>query len=369
MSGPDVDVAILGGGCAGLSMAVRLAKSHLSVRVIEPRAEYVDDRAWSFWRTRSDPFEDCVRKEWTSWTVAGPNHQSTRTSAYLRYQTIESGAFYTRACECIDQGQGTSLSMGVTANDVVRAGKNWRIETDAGALTAQTVIDTRPPMRVPVYGQFFLGREIQTERHVFDPDVVQLMHFRPARSAGVDFVYILPFAPDRALVEVTSFAPHNPGPDVFGPWLDAEIDALDPGKTETLRTEAGALPMEAGFADPEVQGIIRMGLGGGAARPSTGYAFSRTQIQADQVAAALIKGNTPKTSLDGPITRFMDRVFLQVMKTNPARGPALFETLFRNAPKDRLERFLSGSTSTSDRLSVMASLPPMPFLRAAAFPA
>jgi lycopene beta-cyclase len=259
--------------------------------------------------------------------------------------------------------------MGVTANDVIRAGKNWRIETNAGAFTARTVIDTRPPMRVPVYGQFFLGREIQTERHVFDPDVVQLMHFRPARSAGVDFVYILPFAPDRALVEVTSFAPHNPGPDVFGPWLDAEIDALDPGKTETLRTEAGALPMEAGFADPEVQGIIRMGLGGGAARPSTGYAFSRTQIQADQVAAALIKGNTPKTSLDGPITRFMDRVFLQVMKTNPARGPALFEALFCNAPKDRLERFLSGSTSTFDRLSVMASLPPMPFLRAAAFPA
>jgi lycopene beta-cyclase len=369
MSAPDVDVAILGGGCAGLSLAVRLADSNLSVRVIEPRATYVHDRAWSFWRTRTDPFEDCVRKEWSSWTVAGAHHQTLRTSTHMRYQTLESGAFYTRACERIDKGQRISLSLGVAAKQVQRSGKTWRIDTDAGALTARTVIDTRPPRRVPTYGQFFLGREIRTERPVFDPDVVQLMHFRPARSAGVDFVYILPFAPDRALVEVTSFAPHNPGLDVFEPWLDAEIDALNPGKTETLRTEAGALPMEARFADPGPEGIIRMGLGGGAARPSTGYAFSRTQVQADQVAAALMKGETPKINLDGPITHFMDRIFLQVLTTAPARGPALFETLFRNAPKDRLERFLSGSTRTADRLSVMASLPPLPFLRAAAFPA
>jgi len=368
MSRPDVDIAILGGGCAGLSLAVRLANSHLSVRVIEPRTEYVDDRAWSFWRTRSDPFEDCVRKEWASWTVAGPHRRTTRTSTNLRYQTVESGAFYTRACERIEQGQGTSLSMGITANDIVRTGENWRIETDAGALTAKTVVDTRPPTRVPSYGQFFLGREIQTERPVFDSDVVQLMHFRPARSAGVDFVYILPFASDRALVEVTSFAPHNPGTEIFEPWLNAEIDALDPGKTEILRTEAGALPMEVGFADPGPQGIIWMGLGGGAARPSTGYAFARNQIQADQVASELITGHRRKTGLDGPMTRFMDRIFLQVLTGAPARGPELIETLFRNAPKDRLERFLSGSTRASDRFSVMASLPPLPFLRAAVFP-
>ena len=32
------------------------------------------------------------------------------------------------------------------------------------------------------------------------------MSFRKARSMGVDFVYILPFAADQALIEVTSFA-------------------------------------------------------------------------------------------------------------------------------------------------------------------
>jgi lycopene beta-cyclase len=71
--------------------------------------------------------------------------------------------------------------------------------------------------------------------------------------------------------------------------------------------------------------------------------------------------------MDGAMTRFMDRVFLQVLAVNPQRGAALFETLFHTASPDRLERFLSGSTSTTDRLSVMTSLPPLPFLHAAAF--
>jgi lycopene beta-cyclase len=369
MSAPDVDVAILGGGCAGLSLAVRLAKSKLSVRVIEPRADYVDDRAWSFWRTRSDPFEDCVRKEWSHWSVSGPRQQTIRTSKQMRYQTVGSGAFYARACERIADDMRLSLSLGVSATHVSSSGTGWKIDRDAGALTARTVVDTRPPARVPSYGQFFLGREVRTEHPVFDPDVAQLMHFRPARSAGVDFVYILPFSPHEALIEVTSFAPHNPGHVAFTDWLNAEIEALEPGMTEILRTEAGALPMEVGFADPSPKGIIRMGLGGGAARPSTGYTFARSQRQADVVATALLRGHPARTDLDTPMTRFMERVFLQVLTTAPTRGPALFETLFRNAPPDRLERFLSGSTQTADRLSVMASLPPLPFLRAAAFPA
>lgn len=365
---PDVDIAILGGGCAGLSLAVRLAQSNLSVRVIEPRSTYENDRTWSFWRTRSDPFQDCVRKEWTSWTIAGAHGQTTRTSSHLRYQTIDSGAFYARARSLIAVSNKTSLSLGVSAKDIVKMNDEWQINTTSGAFTAATVVDTRPPQRIPTYGQFFLGREIKTERPIFDPNVVQLMSFRKPRSMGVDFVYILQFAVDQALIEVTSFAPKNPGYQVFTEWLNAEIDALDAGQIEILRTEAGALPMEAGFTDPTPEGVIRMGLGGGAARPSTGYAFSRIQQQADYIAAALANGRDPNIALDGKVTHFMDRVFLQVLTGNPAQAPALFEKLFSNAPRDRLERFLSGSTGATDRLSVMASLPSRPFLQAAVFP-
>ena len=368
MLAPDIDVAILGGGCAGLSLAVRLAQSNLSVHVIEPRSTYINDRTWSFWRTCSDPFETCVRKEWSFWAVSGDQGCTTRTSSYMRYQSVDSGAFYKFACDTIAKSNQTQLSLGVSAEGVERLGTGWKVTTSTGTFTAKTVVDTRPPKRTPIYGQFFLGREIKTERPVFDSDVVQLMQFRRARSTGVDFVYILPFSANQALVEVTSFAPSKPSHQVFSNWLDIEIDALSGGHIETLRTESGSLPMEANFADIVPDGMIRMGLGGCAARPSTGYAFSRIQMQADQVALALMTDKVPKTQLDGSITQFMDRVFLQVLSSSPSRGAAYFETLFRKAPRDKLERFLSGSTRTADRLSVMASLPPLPFLRATLCP-
>ncbi len=366
---PDVDVAILGGGCAGLSVAARLARCRVSFRVVEPRARYTDDRAWSFWRTAPDPFEDCVRASWSAWTVAGPGGAVRRGAPGLPYQTVPAGAFYARAEDLIDDAPAGAIARGTVATHVAPSGGALRVDTSEGSFTARHVLDGRPPARRARYGQFFLGREIATAEPVFDPGTVPLMHFRRGYSAGVDFLYILPFARDRALVEVTSFAPARPSPETFAAWLAEEIAGLGIGSHDVLREEAGALPMEVDYADAPVAGTTRIGLGGGAARPSTGYAFQRIQAQADALAAALVRGEAPRLPAERPMTRFMDRVFLQVLATAPERGPALFESLFRNAPPERLERFLSGSTRAADRLSVMAALPPLPFLRAAARPA
>ncbi len=366
MHAADVDIAILGGGCAGLSLAARLARTRFSVRVIEPRTQYTNDRTWSFWRTAPDPFEDCVRAEWRAWSVFGPRGETRRRSQGLRYQTLNALSFYERALAMIDDHPASAVCLGVRASEVRRASGKWYVDTDTGAFSATTLVDTRPTKQSPHYGQFFAGREIRTSRPVFDPAVVHLMTFRPSRDGGVNFVYILPFARDQALVEVTTFAPSPPDRDYQTRWLEEEIALLEPGDVETLRKEGGALPMQVGFGNTDSEGVIRMGIAGGASRPSTGYAFARIQAQANRVVAALERGESPDTHLDGAMTRFMDRVFLRVLATSPERAPALFECLFRGAREDRLEQFLSGSTRTADRLSVMASLPPLPFLRAAA---
>lgn len=362
---PDVDVAILGGGCAGLSVAARLSNTTLSFRVIEPRHTYSDDRTWSFWRTGPDPFVDCVRATWSRWTVAGPRGTVTRTSRRHPYQSVQAGAFYARALAMIDAAPGGSLAGGVSASAVTAGPTGVTIATSDGGFTATHVIDARPPRRPVGFGQFFLGREIVTDGAVFDPETVPLMHFRSGHSTGVDFLYVLPFARDRALVEVTSFAAEAPTRAALAGWLDAEIAACGTGRHTVLREEGGVLPMEVGYHDPADGPVTRIGLAGGAARPSTGYAFQRIQAQSEAVVRSLLREGVPRVPKDSAICRFMDGVFLRVLQTAPERGPALFDSLFRSTPPDRLERFLSGSTQASDRVSVMASLPTMPFLRAA----
>ena len=363
---PDVDVAILGAGCAGLSLAMRLAGSGLSVRLVDPRTSYGNDRTWSFWRTAPHPWEPLVRKSWARWSVAGPTGTVERRSTRMPYQTLEAHAVYDAARAEIDGDPDLHLALGVSASGVRPTAAGTFVDSSDGGFTAARVIDTRPPRRTASMSQVFVGQEIVTDTPVFDSDVVRLMHFRHGHSDGVDFLYVLPFAPDRALVEVTSFARTLPDRGVLSAWLEAEIAALGAGGHAVVRTEAGCLPMEVGFRAPPVRGVVHMGLAGGAARPATGYAFQRIQAQADRMAAHLIAGTAPRPPRDGPILRAMDAIFLRVLASQPRAGPAHFQTLFERVPPERLERFLSGSRRTDDRLAVVTALPPAPFLAAAA---
>ncbi|MDO8984502.1 lycopene cyclase family protein [Cypionkella sp.] len=370
MAAIDADVAILGGGCAGLSLAVRLAGSGVRVTVIEPRLEYEDDRVWSFFRTRPDPFTACVRASWSKWHVSSGGVTVPRRSDRLRYESVSSGAFYQLALQICHAAPNIDLRLGTSVLVDPRLPAMhgpWRMETSAGQLTSRYVIDTRPTGRTSGYGQSFLGQEIRVGFDAFDPEDVPMMCFAAPRPDRVDFLYILPFARNEALVEVTTFGAEIPDISEHRRWLECEIAQLARGQSyDILREERAFIPMvlpQSGAPIAPAR-FAHAGLRGGAARPSTGYAYQRIQQMADLCTAQILRGvDGIDLRLDSPVTRFMDGVFLRVLQRRPDRGPALFSALFRNAPADRLERFLSGSTAPIDRVSVMASLPPAPFLR------
>ena len=57
----EFDYIIIGGGCAGLSLAYELETYNKlkdkTLAIIEPRLEYKRDKTWSFWKTTSHNFE------------------------------------------------------------------------------------------------------------------------------------------------------------------------------------------------------------------------------------------------------------------------------------------------------------------------
>ena len=62
----EFDYIIVGGGCAGLSLAYELEINeklkNKTLAIIEPRAEYKKDKTWSFWKVAAHNFDDCVKK-------------------------------------------------------------------------------------------------------------------------------------------------------------------------------------------------------------------------------------------------------------------------------------------------------------------
>ena len=376
----DFDLVVLGGGCAGLSLGLRLADERGCCRrtmVIESRHAYTNDRSWCFWRLGPHRHDALVRRSWSRVEVRSASQSVQLACADTPYQMLEADTFYDHARSAIAASEGVRLQTGATVLAPPRpVPGGWRVETSIGSLTAAQVIDTRPPA-VPRRGgstlwQSFLGQELVCDRPVFDPDRVGLMNFADDTRSVVAFTYVLPLAADRALVETTLFDPQPYAPADLACRQQRAVQSLcGPAQTRVLRTESGILPMGiVGSAAGLGPGHSYAGLMSGAARPATGYAFQRIQRWADGCGEALrrgtpVRGHEP----DGLLTRLMDGLFLDVLKNHPERGPELFTRLFDRTATSRVVRFLSDRATFLDRVAVAASLPTGLFLRQLLLPA
>ena len=94
----EFDYVIIGGGCAGLSLAYELEindklKSK-TLAIIERREEYKRDKTWSFWKVFPHNFDDCVKKNWENFSINIPNKSNHLNCKKYPYQSIDSGLFY-----------------------------------------------------------------------------------------------------------------------------------------------------------------------------------------------------------------------------------------------------------------------------------
>ena len=94
----DFDYVIVGGGCAGLSLAYELEINNKinnkTLAIIEPRDNYGRDKTWSFWKIKPHNFEDCVIKTWKDFSINVSNKTNYINCSKTPYQTIDSGLFY-----------------------------------------------------------------------------------------------------------------------------------------------------------------------------------------------------------------------------------------------------------------------------------
>jgi len=105
---------------------------------------------------------------------------------------------------------------------------------------------------------------------------------------------------------------------------------------------------------------VHIGLRGGLAKPSTGYAFAAIQEFSATLAGRIVA--RPGGVVDPPPPRpmtsvAMDRVFLSYVDRHPDRAPGLFCDLFEKLPPELLCRFLTDHAGPLDNLRVMASTP------------
>jgi lycopene beta-cyclase len=374
MSTPSAyDLIIIGGGCTGLSLASNLAKlpgAVPKVLVLEQRLQYRNDRTWCFWDTANAACKSLVTHAWQTFRIKDTQQDHAYDALKHPYLMLASDVFYNQALADIDRCSNTQLLLGEEIiGSAVKVNQAWQVKTASGEYSAKWLVDTRPHRDTmesdSVLWQSFFGQEIALDEAHFDADQCVLMDFDDGFANGLAFVYFLPTSAKQALIEYTVFSEHRYNKEALQPMLMQAVEKYT-GQIahRVVREECGVLPMGnkriLAHQDPS---YVFSGLYAGGARPSSGYAFQRIQAWAQACAVSMVEQNKLLPfAKDKWLQRFMDDLFLYVIKSQPKMASTLFKALFRHCPLPALVRFMSDQASLYDAFCVMKSLPTFLFI-------
>ncbi|MGK5681118.1 lycopene cyclase family protein [Actinoplanes sp. URMC 104] len=373
----DVDLALVGGGGAASLVLAALGREEPGVRVaiVDPVHKRGQDRTWAFWGTPGTALDPLLSASWDEVDVVTPGGRRVLPLRPLRYAMLRSAPLYELA-GAAEQKLG-AVRITAPAGGVADDGERVVIAGPDGTplVRAAWALDSRPrkprrPGRTN-WLQHFRGWWLEADAPTFEPGRAVLMDFRtPQPARGVSFGYVLPVSDRFALVEYTEFSPVVLGGDAYDEALRnyAGLLGLDLTALRVREVEDGVIPMTDGPFDPRPSPrVVRLGTAGGATRPSTGFTFSAMVRQADQIARAVAAGRPPVPSPPYPARhRWMDAVQLRALDRGLVDGVAFFDRLFDRNPPDRVLRFLDGTTSVAEDLTLMSSSPLLPMMRAAA---
>ena len=367
----QANIAILGGGLAGLALAAELSVpefSHLSIIVIEPRDEYLRDKTWSYWRQTPHSFSDCESATWPAWRVQDATSavtiDSNKAENYV-YASIASDTFYRAALAKINACSHVELLQGERVQSIrTESGRAIvTLKSASNIVVNQFIFDSRPPEKMSKqhFYQHFLSLEMVADKAVFDTSYVDLMDFQ-ASDHGLHFMQVLPYSSTRAFIKSTWICNHVDHADRAGytQELNAYLIKRWPNaKFELAYTEAASVPLVAQKAHKQWLGqtqLVPIGSHTGAALSTTGYAFLDALQDAKRLAN-LIKTKEPLTSLKrNKIDAWMDALFLSFLKKNAEFGSRAFVRTFSHCAPASLIRFLTGQANWRDRLAVIRSI-------------
>jgi lycopene beta-cyclase len=349
----EFDYIIIGGGCAGLSLAYELEIhekfKNKTLAIIEPRNDYIRDKTWSFWKVAAHNFEDCVKHSWSNFSVNIPNQTKYVQCDNSPYQSIDSGLFYEKIINTLKKN--TNINFFKNINEI-------STENSFIFNSVTNVSDSKNDL-----WQHFSGIEIETNKDVFDNQIFNLMDFDCEQRDSVHFFYTLPFSTKNALIETTWISDLNhPSNQDYSIQLEDYIkNKLKIKNYEIKFKETGAIPL---FHPQNIKKINQMEIGtaGGMTRLSTGYTFMNIQSQSKYIRENFENIQKVSNFNVNSKYKFLDNIFLKVLKKNSEKMPEIFFKMFNCSPSTVIN-FLSNKSNIYEDFSIILKMPKLVFLK------
>lgn len=370
------DIALIGLGAANSLLVLQLHRQGLlkglSVAVIDPAGGPSLERTFCFWSTTDEVSRlglvDLVDHSWDTISMPGITEERIHP---VRYHHIKGMLLAEQAWTVLKSVNAVFIHDRLETEPVIQH-DGYLLPLDTRQVVSKRVFDSRPP-RFQKPGelqthllQSFIGWQVNASQAVFDSSQMVLMDFHVPQQENTQFIYILPFSPHSALIELTRFGRSKLTLEEATPILDDYISRLGT-QVEITDREEGVIPMSSADIHTKDYGQdwIHMGARAGMLKSTTGYAFHAMADDAVRVSQNIASSTITQRSKKVPRFAFYDRLLLKILDRSPELGKHIFQSLFKHTSVSTVLRFLNERSGAIDEFRIFSGLPFMPFAQAA----
>ena len=357
------DIAIIGAGCSGLSLAYRLLNTNLNICILESgNRENRTRKTWSYWNVYNHPFTKLEINSLDDINCVNNSNCVEIDCTKYNYKSIDSTLFDDFIFDKIDSSENIDIYFASPVNHLTIENKYVQIKSNDKRIYAKEIYDSRPDNIDASMYQVFLGYFIKPASP--DSNVSpMLMDF--TQDNEFSFYYVIPFDDNSCLVEYTFFTDIIKKPDELKINLDSYIkDTI--GQYDLIRSEYGVIPMSPKLPQNDsLDNVHKIGIRSGATRASTGYTFLNIQKQSDFLVKKIkgIKSTNPLLTIKSKVLRKMDGILLDIIKNEPKKAKNIIYRMFSSNNHQTIIRFLSDIPSIFDILRIIVNMPKIIFIK------
>jgi len=346
------------------------------ILVIDQSSKTGNDRTWCFWEKEPGIFDSIVHHKWSEINFYAQDFSSKFDITPYEYKMIRGIDFYNHVLDKAKQQSNIHFLYGNVQslfNDLNKA----VVTIDDKQITADYIFnsiifkdETNTIKTKSTYYllQHFKGWLVETANNIFDDRVATFMDFRVSQQHGTTFIYVLPTAANKALIEYTLFTEKLLDANEYDIALNGYLkNFLKTENYKILETEFGVIPMTNISFSQGKRNIVSIGTAGNQTKASSGFTFQFIQKHSDLIIKALVKGKDPHIKNKFLQKRFniYDKTLLNILCNKKLGGDKIFTDLFRKNPVQRVFRFLDNETNPVEELKLLNTVSTTVFLPAA----
>ena len=356
-----------------LSLIQKGLLKNKKVAIFEAESKSKNDKTYCFWASTEDSIvsdlSSIITHSFTAIQVGQSNLQRIEKQPYHYIRSID---LYEHTLQKLNEEQIKIYRVGV--DNINCAGEIYSLCTVNETYYASYIFDSRATLpnlkkKNEIYlNQSFYGLHIKCEKNVFKEHAFEMMNFDVDQNKFTQFMYVIPFSSNEALIELTRF-----GTDKIDiPYARGVLDnfmSKNFGNYKILSDETGCIPMTTYINPPNSsKGILNTGASANLIKPSTGYGFKNMYYFAELVSQRIESNKFDKfnkIALESKQRfKFYDHLLLLILLYWPSKGKLIFTNLFKKQSILNIFSFLDEKSSLVQEFKIFASLPILLFLKA-----